>query len=280
MLAPSAGTLPRGHVLVEPYVYDVVQYGAYNTKGAMQPAPHSNGYGSLTYIIYGLADRVSVGVIPTFGFNTVSGGLSSSGVRVGDLAVLAQYRLAQFHSGSWIPTTSVSVEESLPTGKYDRLGDRPTDGFGSGSYTTTVSLYTQTYFWMANRRILRFRLNASEAFSSSVPVNGVSVYGTGSDFRGYAKPGNTFTLDLAQEYSITRNWVVALDAVYHHSANTRVVGNGLLANSGASQVYYLAPALEYNWSANDGILFGVRTVPGALNNSATLTPAIAINMVR
>jgi hypothetical protein len=56
MLAPSAATLPRGHFLVEHYLYDVT-------------APHSNGFGSLTYVPYGLADRVTVGLIPTAGFN-------------------------------------------------------------------------------------------------------------------------------------------------------------------------------------------------------------------
>jgi hypothetical protein len=47
MLAPSGATLPRGHFLVEPYLYDVI-------------AAHSNGFGSLTYVLYGLADHTRV----------------------------------------------------------------------------------------------------------------------------------------------------------------------------------------------------------------------------
>jgi hypothetical protein len=35
----------------------------------------------------------------------------------------------QFHEGRWSPTTSIAVQETLPTGKYDRLGERPSDGF-------------------------------------------------------------------------------------------------------------------------------------------------------
>lgn len=279
MLAPSAGTLPRGHVLVEPYVYDVIQYGQHDSKGVMRTASHSNTFGSLSYIIYGLADRISVGVIPTFGYTSLSGGLSSSGVRIGDIALLAQYRLAQYRPGSWIPTTSVSIQQSLPTGSYDKLGNRPSNGFGNGAYTTTLSVYTQTYLWV-NRRILRVRLNASQAFSGTAKVDGVSVYGTGSSFHGYARPGTSFTLDLAQEYSITRNWVFAMDEVYHRSGATVITGAGTVVDSGASRGYYLAPAVEYNWTPNAGILFGLRTVPSAFNSSATVTPAIAINMVR
>jgi len=70
MLAPSAATLPRGHFLIEPYLYDVI-------------ATHSNGFGSLTYVNYGLADRVTVGLIPTAGFNKVSNGPSSAPRRFG-----------------------------------------------------------------------------------------------------------------------------------------------------------------------------------------------------
>jgi hypothetical protein len=279
LLAPSAATLPHGHVLIEPYVYDVMQYGSYGSNGRLTQAPHANGFGSLTYIIYGLADRLSVGMIPVFAFNTASNAPSSSGVRFGDLALQAQYRIAQYRAGSWIPTTSINVQETFPTGKYDQLGDRPANGTGSGTYTTTLSLYTQTYFWLRGR-ILRMRVNASQSYSSSTNVNGVSVYGTGAGFHGSAKPGNSFTLDLAQEYSITRNWVFALDEVYHHSGNTQVVdANGSVTNSGDSTAFQLAPAMEYNWTSNVGVIVGLRLIPAGRNTSASVTPAIAINIV-
>lgn len=279
LLAPSAGTLPRGHVLIEPYVYDVMQYGTYNSNGTPAGVTHSNSFGSLTYIIYGLAKRLSVGIIPVFAYNTVSNGPGSDGVKFGDFAVQAQYQLAQYRTGSWIPMTAINVEETFPTGKYDHLGDRPGDGAGSGAYTTTVSLYTQSYFWMSNRRILRFRLNFSQAFSGRASLDGVSVYGTGQGFHGYAKPGSGFTLDVAQEYSITRSWVFAIDEVYHHSGNTQVVGPGGVTNSGESHLYYLAPAIEYNWTPNVGAIVGARLVPTGNNTPATVTPVMAVNIV-
>jgi hypothetical protein len=142
-----------------------------------------------------------------------------------------------------------------------------------------LSLYTQTYFWLRGR-ILRMRVNASQSYSSSTNVNGVSVYGTGAGFHGSAKPGNSFTLDLAQEYSITRNWVFALDEVYHHSGNTQVVdANGSVTNSGDSTAFQLAPAMEYNWTSNVGVIVGLRLIPAGRNTSASVTPAIAINIV-
>jgi len=280
MLAPSAGTLPPGHWLVEPYVFDGIQYGSYDRNGKLTSAAHANSYGSLTYVIYGLAKRLSVGMIPTFGVNAPHGGPSTLGVRFGDLAVDAQYQLTKYRGDSWIPMTAINVQETFPTGEYDRLGDNPSNGFGSGAYTTTISLYTQTYFWTHRGRVLRMRVDASQSFSSAVAVEGVSVYGTSAAFQGTARLGKTFSLDLAQEYSITRNWVFATDLLYKHSGNTQIGGLGSVTNSGSSDAYFVAPAIEYNWTPNAGILLGLRTNPAGMNVSATLVPALAINMVR
>ena len=43
---------------------------------------------------------------------------------------------------------------------------RPADGFGAGTYSTNVGLYSQYFFWMPNGRILRTRLDVS--YSSQV----------------------------------------------------------------------------------------------------------------
>jgi hypothetical protein len=275
MLAPSAATLPRGHFLIEPYLYDVV-------------AAHSNGFGSLTYGNYGLTDQLTVGLIPTAGFNHVSHGPSSSGVGMGDLTLQTQYRVAKFHAGSWIPTASIAVQETLPTGKYDQLGNRPSDGLGSGAYTTILALYSQTYFWLPNGRILRMRFNGTQSFSRTADVQDVSVYGTVAGFRGHARPGKSSYMDASWEYSLTRRWVLALDAAYRHSWNTRVTGynisdpasDSIQLNSGSSDGFGFAPAVEYSWKSNLGVLLGARVIPASHNTNATITPVVAINFVR
>lgn len=279
LLAPSAATLPHGHFLIEPYLYDVV-------------AAHSNGFGSRTFMVYGLADRVSVGLIPTVSYTTVSNGPSSSAAGLGDLTAQAQYRLTQFHAGNWMPTVSMVVQETFPTGKYDQLGDRPSDGFGSGAWTTTLALYSQTYLWMPNGRILRMRLNVSQAFSSTVNVADVSVYATGAGFRGHASPGSSSSVDAAAEYSLTRSWVLALDVTYGYNGNTRVSGADILApasgqnptdirlDSGTSTPFGFAPAIEYSWTPRVGVILGARVIPRGHNTAATITPAVAINIVR
>jgi len=249
--------------------------------------PHVNGFGSLTYINYGLADRFTVGMIPIFGYNEVSNGPSSAGIGVGDLTVQAQYRLHLFGENSRIPTMSVAVQETLPTGRYDQLGGRPSDGFGAGAFTTTLAFYSQTYFWLPNGRILRMRFNVAPAFSRELNVRDVSVYGTAQGFRGHAKPGSSVFVDAAWEYSLTQRWVLALDATYRHQGNTSVSGFYILSstssdvqlNSGTSDAFGLAPAIEYNWKRNLGVIVGARIIPAGRNTTATITPAVAVNFV-
>jgi hypothetical protein len=286
MLAPSAATLPRGHFLIEPYLYDVIVVGRYDSEGARRGAQHSNGFGSLAYVLYGVADRVTVGMIPVAGYNTAGGGASSSGVGLGDLSLQGQYRISLFDESRRIPTISLVAQETFPTGSYDRLGDRPSDGQGSGAFTTTLALYSQTYFWLPNGRILRTRLDLSQSFSSRVKIQDVSVYGTGEGFRGEAEPGNSFFADLSFEYSLTRGLVLALDLTYRHTGSTRVTGRAggenpraIRLDSGYSDALGVAPAIEYSWSPSMGVLLGVRVIPAGRNTAATVSPALAINMV-
>lgn len=289
IIAAGAGTLPQGHALIEPYVYDVIRYGRFDDAGDKQSSSRTHSYGSLTYMLYGVTDRFTAGLIPTFGYNNVSDGRDSSGIQVGDLSVQGQYRLTQFRQGSAIPTTSFVIQQTLPTGKYDRLGENVNDGLGSGANTTTLALYSQYYLWMPNGRILRTRFNVSYALSDEVDVEGVSVYGTSEGFRGTAEPGDVFTINSAWEYSITREWVLALDFIYQHDASTRVAGTQadpatgdtehIDEDFGSAWRFGVAPAIEYNFTSRVGVIAGARWFAAGRNTSATITPVAAINMV-
>jgi hypothetical protein len=283
IVAAGAGTLPPGHMLIEPYVYDVIRDARYDADGDRVSVPRSHSYGSSAYVLYGLTDRFTAGMIPVFGHTNVSDGADSSGIRSGDLTLQGQYRLTQFREGRHIPTTSLVIQATVPTGDYDNLGDRPNDGFGSGAYTTTIALYSQYYFWMPNGRILRTRLNLSQAFSTHADVEGVSVYGTSSGFRGEARPGDVFTLNSSWEYSVTRNWVLALDLLYQHDDSTHVHGSNddveIDARSGSAWRFGVAPAVEYNFNSRIGIIVGTRWFAAGKNTSATVTPVMAVNMV-
>ena len=269
ILANSANTLPRGHWLVEPYVYDVI-------------GPHTHAFGSRAYIEYGLFNRFTVGMIPIVGYTKVGNGTSSSGMQVGDATFVAQYRLTTFREGHWLPTTAFNIQQSFPTARYDELGTRSSDGMGSGAYGTTLALNSQTLFWMPNGRILRMRFNVANTLSTRADVKDVSVYGTTKGFVGHADPGRYLFVNAAWEYSMTRNWVLALDGFYDHSGSTRVSGTQsgkpVDFESGPSWGYGFAPAVEYNLSGNVGVIFGARVRTPGQNTNLTVAPVMAINI--
>jgi hypothetical protein len=293
MLAPSAATLPQGHALLEPSLFDDVSNGHFDSGGDRHSGPYEHDLGSLTYILYGLTDRVTAGLIPRLLYNEPAGAPNSAGVGLGDVTLQAVYGLSQYQDGSSIPAIAAVLQETLPTGSYERLA-RPSDGYGAGAYTTGLALYSQDYFWMPNGRILRARLDLTYDISSSVSVHDLSVYVTSKGFAGRAWPGNGFTADAAAEYSLTRNWVLALDVLYQRNANTTVSGSvpgslGAAADSlsatapfqsatGSSRSIAFAPAVEYNFSSKVGALLGVRIIEIGRNTAASLTPAVALNM--
>jgi len=91
-------------------------------------------------------------MFPRFGYNEVSGGANPGPLGTGDTTVRLQYRVASFREGSAVPTMSLLLDETFPSGKYDALGMHPESGLGSGAYTTTLSLYSQYLFWSWDSR--------------------------------------------------------------------------------------------------------------------------------
>jgi hypothetical protein len=175
---------------------------------------------------------------------------------------------------------AVNVQETLPTGKYDNLGDAIVNGFGAGTYTTTLALYTQTYAWLPTGRILRLRFNASEAWSNSARLEGASVYGTRNGFQGRVKPGAVTFGDLAAEYSLSQHWVAAMDLADRYSGPTWLrPATGKATAQNASYAIILAPAIEYNFSARMGVLLGTRVIEAGHNFARSITPVIANDLV-
>jgi len=288
LLAASAATMPQGHWLFEPYLYDVITTGSIDAQGHHQALSASHEIGSQSYIIYAATDRLALAVLPRFAYIEPAVGPSSSTVGVGDVTLQAQYGLLSYQDGHYTPALSVVVAETLPTGRYDHL-DRASDGIGSGVYSTSLALYSQDYFWLPNGRILRGRLDVTWQWSHSGGVEDASVYGTSDGFRGRVYPGDAATADLACEYSVTRSWVLALDLVYQHADSTRITGTqppsgeGMALPfeeaSGAGWSFGVAPAIEYSWSAKAGVIAGVRIIPTGRNTTTSVTPVAAINLV-
>ncbi len=268
IISMSASAMPKGHAYFEPYLYDVRSGGQDYVR-------------SRTYMLFGATDRLTLGLIPVFGYNHLGDGENASGPRMGDLSLLVRYQFTKYDPESYMPDISLALEWSLPTGKHDRL-KRLGNGMGAGTSMLTARFLAQEVFWAPNGRIIRTRLGLSRTFAGTATVEGRSVYGTPDGFWGAAKPGSSFTIDNSWEYSLTRSWVLAVDLSYSHTERTQVWGildgNVYETRSGTADSYAIAPAVEYSWSETKGILAGVRFVPKSHGTRASVTPVIALSL--
>jgi hypothetical protein len=266
MLASTAETLPKGHFYTEPYFYDVIVHGDHH--------PGSSGFYQ-----YGLLDNLTVGFQPSFATDTNRLG---RGMTIGDFKLVSQLRVSHFRPEHRVPTIALVLNEVIPTGKFDRLG-RTEEGHGSGAIATELGVNVQHWFLLKNGRLLRARINVLERFYNRANVEGRSVYGTDTTFRGHARPGARTTLIGAVEYSLTNEWVLAMDVEADFAGRTNVAGREAVAgplartSSPASRDVGFSPAVEYNWSPSAGALLGVWIIPKGHNAPASVTPAIAIS---
>ena len=266
IIAAGAETLPPGHVLVEPYVFDVT-------------SRNSGTPGSLSYLLYGVAPRFTAGVLPSFSYGKDARGARH--LRMGDLTLNFQYRLTPPNPHKTFPTVALALQIGLPTAPFDRLSVSGS-GAGSGAFSTLVGLYSQQFFWLPNGRILRARMNVSHTFASKARVHGISVYGTPEAFRGSARPGDTTMIDLAGEYSVAKRFALAIDLLHQWTGRTLIKAARDSADAApyavpASRFFAIVPAAEYNWSPNSGVILGTRLIFKGRGKSSSVTPVIAYN---
>jgi hypothetical protein len=265
MLASTAETLPKGHFYTEPYFFDVIVNGDHH--------PGSSGFYQ-----FGVADNLTVGFQPSFATATNRIG---RGMAIGDYKLLSQLRLTHFTPDHRVPTIALVLNEVIPTGTFDRLGPAQ-EGHGGGAFATEVGVNVQHWFLLSNGRLLRARLNVLQRFYNKANVEGRSVYGTAAGFEGRAHPGARTTLIGAVEYSLTNEWVLALDVEADFARRTTVTGRDasgapVRSTGPASRDVGFSPAIEYNWSPSAGALFGVWIIPKGHNAPASITPAVAIS---
>jgi len=283
LLTLPGDTMSAGTVGFVPILLDGISTGGIDGQGHGYNVPAQNQVSLLAYLIYGVTDDFNLGIVPRVSYNHMPRYKSSSNIQPGDLSIEGQYRLSHFQEGGWLPTISVDLAETFPTGRFDRL-DHVTDGVGSGTYATTIGLYAQTYFWLPNGHILRPELNVSYSLPNEVHVFGLSTYGTPTDFQGVARPGQGLSVDLAFEYSISKHWVAGMDLWIEHDRSTRIAGTypagsstqSMFQETGSSDMFYLAPSIEYNWSGALGLIAGVRIFAAGRNLTKTVTPIIAV----
>ena len=138
---------------------------------------------------------------------------------------------------------------------------------------------------LANDHYLRTRFSFVTAHAGDVSVHGVNVFGGAPDTEGRVHGGTSYSADLAFEYTLNQHWVPVFEVLYGHSSGSNFEGNpgftpgGTVAAIGGSggNSASLAPALEYNFSPNLGLIGGVWFSVTGPHAAKFITGTLALN---
>lgn len=287
LLSPSGAANQAGGLFIEPYFVYNQPLGSYNSAGNLTPLhPRAKTFTNYTLFKYAITDNLSVQTLPTFSYTWIKGA-RNGGMQFNDLPLEFQYRIIdEDHTQNYAPLTRPSFSVFLgmiaPTGNYNNLS-RATEGVGSGVWTMRFGLQSQSSWQMPDDRPLRLRLWAvGRQPLNSVNIHGITSYGTNTGYRGNVYPGLYGNSGFSMEYGITQEWTLAFDGVFNWSRGNRITGAYDDAPiqrriTAASHSLQIAPAVEYNWSPNYGIIAGAAIVVDGHNTNKTVQPQIAIN---
>lgn len=284
-LVTGAPPLPAGALNVEPYLVQTQVTGAYDRDGrrrGVDGVPEE--WLVAVPITYGVTDKLTIGITPrgTYARDTAR----DRSWEISDTSLSAQYSLFRADTPDR-STLAVGVRQNMPTGRHDQLDRyRLADATGSGAAFTTLGLYGQTFF--LPERNLRTRFNVFYRIGGAgVNVDGRSGYGTAGDFHGRVHLGEAWQVNLGAEYSFSPRWVLAADLVYEREQGARLhsvtegFGGAVTRQDerrDGSWRLSVAPAVEYHWTKNVGLIAGALVSLDGRNTAEIFSPQVALNM--
>ncbi len=285
LLAPSGHTVPPGHVNIEPYVYFFASAGSYNKNWDYSSSNNFYTLAEQNYIQVGISDFMDFQIVPQMNYKFTQGVRST---KFADLPFNVGFQLVNDSEGTRLPAVKLYFRGSAPLGKYKNLNPEKlgTDSSGNGSWAPGIGLAFSRLYQLKNKHFLAPRFSLNYVAHTPVQVEGINTFGGSLDTKGTIYPGNVFWSDFGLEYTLTRNWVFAMDIFYSHTNKVRFSGKpGFIApgvpvkmTSPSSESISLAPAIEYNWNINVGLIAGVWFTVKGRNSSQFTSGVIALNM--
>lgn len=285
LLAPAGHTIPKGHTNFEIYGFDVMTNGRYNQFGQVESSPLFRNLVSTPILTHGFTDWLDVQLIVPYTFNSTRGVHYD---RLTDMNTSLGFQLVEQKGSPKRADLRILLQQTFPTGKFERLNPAflGTDSTGLGSYQTQIGLNLQYLKEIFPSHYLRTRLILTHLYASAVTVHGLNSYGGTLSTRGKIKPGSENALDLAFEFTLTQHWVAVLEGTFSKGRETLFNGELDFGNIGPPSANIgngdfsqksLAPALEYNFNQNIGLIGGVWFPFAGKNTGHFMTYALALN---
>lgn len=263
LLTPSGYIAPPLHFKIQPFVFVENRYGRYNEHWHSEDSPHFLHMRSLLVFKMGLVKNVDFTVIPEWIYRHTEG-ISSTGF--GDLSAGFDFQLFEYSKGSWLPAIRLILREIFPTGKYQNLSPskQRTDVSGRGSFASFIGFGFSRLFHFEEHHFLETRMGISYIIPAPAHVKGFNAYGGAFGTDGTAFPGQRLITSFGLQYTLTQRWVLAMDLKYEHENRSRFKGNPGFVAPGEKAIvtrasleqFVILPQIEYNWSADVGIVAG------------------------
>lgn len=281
LLTPAAHVVPNGHYNIQPYLFTTTNYGVYDAQWDTQSIP--NIYNIMTQIVtqFGMPWDCDFTIIPSWSWNHTHG---ASHWVLNDLQFSLEHQLLYDQKGKWWPAIKLELAASIPIGRYRKLNPhaKATDIGGVGSWLPSVSIAMSRLFWWGGHFFFAPRLNVQYTIPNSVHVSDISIYGGGKHTRGKVYPGQIFQALFGFEFALSQNWAIANDISYTHINKSRFKGRrgNALNRVGlpSSEQFSLAPAIEYNWTENYGVIAGAWFSVAGRNIPTFASAVISVNV--
>ncbi len=263
ILAPSAQTLPLGHANVITYGFLTARSSDFDDRGKPNRTPHFESRQINPLLTYGLSDWVDTQLSLPY---TINHSEDRTSQHISDTSILLGFQMYRQPPHTWIPSLRISLQEIFPTGRFDSLNptDKGTGVTGAGSYQNIINFNLEDLSQFNSINYLRSRISLSYLHGQPYQRRKIRELQDIATRQEKIIPGDLYSADIAGELTVTQHWVAVMEAYvfYHTSAtmpgNVSISENGHLAGTTTSSFYEisLAPAIEYNFNANYGIIFG------------------------
>ena len=262
-LAPTSNNMEPKHPAIQPSLTVFNTYGSYNSNWGITKQESVWAINPLIDFQFGITKNFGIEALVSFISNFTKG---KSANYFQDTIVFFGYQVSNDIKGSWIPDCRLLLQETFPTGKYQKLdpSKEGIDSTGFGSFQTGPVVAFRKLFYLPES-FFSLEWSLTYLFPSSVDVKGFNSYGGGYGTDGKVLPGQTLVAFLSGEYSINQRWALAFDSELLYQSKSQFTGQAGVTSSGTiantelpnSLQISFAPEFEYNFNINSGLLAGV-----------------------
>lgn len=278
LLTPTPVNMVPGHPVIEPSFQVVSTYGKYNENKRLEGTTNMWTLKPLIDFQMGFTNRIGLEIVAAVTSSYKKGG---SATRPIDTFLRFGYQVSNDQRGTWMPDFRIILQETLPTGSYQKLNPKKfgTDLTGMGSFQTGIYLVYQKLFHITNGHRLSIRSSLAYLYPAPVHVKGFNTYGGGHGARAKVYPGNLFQAYFSAEYSLSKYWAIINEWILFQNAKNRFRGKpGFLPDgqpskifTGSSHQLSTALELEHTFSARFGMLLGTWFTVNGRNSLAFLS---------